>query len=121
MTISGQTGSSTGPAFPGMSRYTSFTVTANFSTGTGTFGIAVDTQVGTAWVNVARSTNLTTSGVESLVLASRQNHTAAEVVVTSDAGGGTVRGIPLHDNVRIRVIETTATLMSGVVTLYAVG
>jgi hypothetical protein len=120
MTLTGATGSSTGTTLGGLSRYNSFVFTMNMTTGTGTYGMALDTKIGTAWVNVLRTTDLTTGSLLSYPLAVRNNLTAAEVNASVDAGAGTVRAIPIHDQVRVRLIETTATLMTGVATLYAV-
>jgi hypothetical protein len=121
LTATSQTGASTGSTFSDMSRYQHFVVTNNFTTGTGTFGVAIDTKIGDTWINVARGSDLTTAGKQVISLVSRANSAANEATAAqTQAGEGTIKAIPVHDQIRARIVHTTATLVTGTVTLYAV-
>ena len=75
---------------------------------TATLSVYLDSRFdGTLWVNVARATTLTTASQTILVLT--KPVTAGEVIVTTDAGVGTVRAIGFADDLRVRHTISGAT------------
>ena len=75
---------------------------------TATLSVYLDSRFdGTNWINVARATTLTTASQSLLVLT--KPVTASEVLVTTDAGVGTVRAIGFADDLRLRHTISGAT------------
>lgn len=102
-TIAGVTTSTSTPVV-GMSVYREADILLDITStsGTGTLAVYIDSQlVGTKWINLAQFTVSTGTDIKHMHL-SRSRDATVDVIVTSNAGAGTVRRIGWGDSMRVR-------------------